>query len=498
MTATVATVASGNGTANFTVSVPAGTTNGDLLIAVNASDWSTLASEDVPAGFTALTTSRYDGGSNKVHIALGYRIASSEPASYTFAGGGGSDSVGAILRITGHDGTPVIAQVAPSALTAGSGSVNAPSITPNASDDLLLCFACTDGANGGGTLTWTPPSGMTEEVDRQSTTFTSLTVASLQSPSTPSGTKTFTASAAHDAGGTCTISIKSSGTSPTTLTDGSVGQARLSNSANTVAIGVALSDAATPVRSAGTVDVLTVGVALVDQSAAAVRAGNVFGEAAVNSLALADPAAGGIRGAGTSDALAIGVVLSDPSIAGGRLGGTAATLTSGIILLDVIGASRASGTADSLAIGIALADPSVGAARAGNVVGETATAALSISDPSVGGARLGATSTSVASGVALVDRAGSIRLAGKTDSVSYALVLADLAGGLRLAGTAGSLVIGGGAEFFVCQDLAGTASPQVYAGAASTLAYGGSRFVVSYGGSAVVESYGGDATNCGR
>jgi len=213
--ASVATVASGNGTGNYTVNVPASTANGDLLIAVNASDWSTLALEDVPAGFTTLTTSRYDGGTNAVHVALGYRIASSEPANYTFAGGGGSDSAGCLLRITGHQSTPTIVQVAPTAFVAGSGATVAPTITPNGTDDLLLCFAVADGANGGGTLTWTAPSGMTEHIDVQSTTFTTLTVASLQSPSSPSGTKTFTPSAAHDKGACCTISIKSAaGTAP--------------------------------------------------------------------------------------------------------------------------------------------------------------------------------------------------------------------------------------------------------------------------------------------
>jgi len=212
VTATVATVASNAAAVNYTVNVPAGTANGDLLIAINASDWDTLANEGVPAGFTALTTSRYDGGTNTVHIALGYRIASSEPANYTFAGGGGSDSAGALLRITGHDSTPTIAQVAPNALTAGAGAVSAPTITPNAGNDLLICIACTDGASGGGALTWTPPSGMTEVVDIQSSTFTSLTVAYLQNPSTPSGAKTFTPSTNHDVGGVCTLSIKSTST----------------------------------------------------------------------------------------------------------------------------------------------------------------------------------------------------------------------------------------------------------------------------------------------
>lgn len=217
MSAGVATVTSNTGTGNYLVNVPASTANGDLLIAVNASDWSTLALEDVPAGFTGLTTSRYDGGTNAIHIALGYRIASSEPANYTFAGGGGSDSAGALVRITGHDSTPVIVQIAPTSFVAGSGATNAPSLNPNSTDDLLICIGVADGANGGGALTWTAPSGMTEHIDVQSSTFTSLTVASLQSPSTPSGVKTFTPSAAHDKGACCTISIKSAagGATPT-------------------------------------------------------------------------------------------------------------------------------------------------------------------------------------------------------------------------------------------------------------------------------------------
>lgn len=207
---TVAAVSSGNGTANYNVAVPAGTTNGDLLVAIAASDWGTLAGNDVPAAFKTgtggltLGTSDYDGGSNAFHIALGARIANSEPANYNFAVGSSADHVAAIIRVTGHDSTPTIAQVAPS--TVGSGDT-APSIVPNGSDDLLITIHGAE-TTSGGARTWTPPAGMTEHVDRQSTTFTFLGVNSLQSPSNPSGTKVATESSGINNGAACSISIK--------------------------------------------------------------------------------------------------------------------------------------------------------------------------------------------------------------------------------------------------------------------------------------------------
>jgi hypothetical protein len=220
----VAGVESGDGTSNFPVAVPAGTTDGELLIGVVASDWNTLANNTLPlASWTALPTSDYDGGTNQVHVGLFYRVASSEPANYTVTIGGGADTVGAILRVTDADSTPVIAEVAPNTFTAGAGATTAPSVVPNGSNDLLLTFHVSDGASGGGTLTWTPPSGMTDHVDRQSTTWTSLQVSSLQSPSNPSGTKTATPSGAHDKGAACTISIKSSGAGVPTVSGAATG-----------------------------------------------------------------------------------------------------------------------------------------------------------------------------------------------------------------------------------------------------------------------------------
>lgn len=215
----VAAVSSADGTSNYTVARPAGTADGDLLIGIVASDWNTLANNNITTGiWTDLTTSDYDGGSNQMHVALKAKIAASEPATYTVSIGGGADSAAAILRVTGHDGTPVIVQVAPTVVSAGSGAINAPSLVPSGADDLLICIGVVDGANGGGTLTWTVTgAGLTEQVDRQSNTWTSLVVGSLASPSSPSGTKTLVTSPTnHNKGAACTISIKSASGGGTT------------------------------------------------------------------------------------------------------------------------------------------------------------------------------------------------------------------------------------------------------------------------------------------
>lgn len=210
MVASVASVSSGNGTSNYNVTKPTGTADGDLLIGIVASDWNTLVNNNFTTGsWTALTTSDYDGGLNQMHVAISRRIAASEPADYTVGIGGGADSVAAVLRITGHDPTPVIGEVAPTVVSAGSGAINAPSIVPAGVDDLLICIGAVDGANGGGSLNW-PIVGLTEHVDRQSTTWTSLVVASLASPSNPSGTKALATSPGnHNKGAACTLTIKS-------------------------------------------------------------------------------------------------------------------------------------------------------------------------------------------------------------------------------------------------------------------------------------------------
>lgn len=191
---------SGIGSGQYQVNVPAGTQDGDLLICAKASDWGTLANNQVPTEFTPLTVSPYDGGENNVHIALGYRVASTEPASYNFQANSGADSVGAIIRVTGADTSTAIREVA-----AQSG-LTAPSIVPATPEDLLLTFHVAV-VNSGGERTWEPPPGMTEIVDRQSDVWCCMMAAGLEGPTSPSGGKTATISAGVDKSGSSTISI---------------------------------------------------------------------------------------------------------------------------------------------------------------------------------------------------------------------------------------------------------------------------------------------------
>lgn len=221
----VAGVASNDGDSiSFPVSVPAGTADLDLLIGVVSSDWGADSANAFPTpAWTKLTTSSYSGGTDAWHTAIYARIASSEPASYTVSLAPSSGNVAAILRITGWDSAAGIAgavkEVAPVAVVGGVTTLAAPSIVPAGGDDLLITFHGGE-ASGSGARTWTQPPGMSEQLDRQSTIWTSLEVSILDSPSNPSGTKTATVSATIDNGAACTISIKAVAGGAAAVVDG--------------------------------------------------------------------------------------------------------------------------------------------------------------------------------------------------------------------------------------------------------------------------------------
>ena len=208
-TPVIAATSSNAGSTAFAVTAPTGTTNGDLLIAVSASDWGNFSENGLPAGFTPLTTAQYDGGFNAVHLAVGYRVASSEPASYAFPVGGSSDTVGSIIRVVGAEPATTIVQAAPTAFVSGTGAVTSPSITPAGTNDLLLGFAVSDSSNVGGVFSWSTFGGAAVDVTRQSSTWTALGVGHVSSPSSPSGAIGWTSSpSGHANGVTSTISIK--------------------------------------------------------------------------------------------------------------------------------------------------------------------------------------------------------------------------------------------------------------------------------------------------
>jgi hypothetical protein len=81
---------------------PAGTSQGDLLIAAVSTDGSTSASIVAPAGWTLLNRGSDSG--NNMTLGVWWKTAgASEPANYTFTWTGNEQAYGWIMRFTGHD-----------------------------------------------------------------------------------------------------------------------------------------------------------------------------------------------------------------------------------------------------------------------------------------------------------------------------------------------------------------------------------------------------------
>ncbi len=163
MTASFRAVAHAAGTlgADPVCNVPAGVQNGDLLLAFCVS---TVAAWTPPAGWTAHPNSA--GGVAPLY----QRIASSEPANYTFVASGSGNNMTTIVAIKDVAASSP-AEVAGNSGVVGSGNIVLPTITTSGANRLLLQMVCR--AGGGGTFT--PPGTATERYDAvvAPTTFTS-------------------------------------------------------------------------------------------------------------------------------------------------------------------------------------------------------------------------------------------------------------------------------------------------------------------------------------
>jgi hypothetical protein len=187
-----ASSATANG-ADVTVTKPSGTVDGDLLVAVGWSDPDGPALS-APAGWT-LAGSAYSGpaGSGGVWT----RVAASEGASWTWPGSTLTANHVHVLRVTGHGGSLDVAPVWV-AIPASGTSHGAPSVTPTGTDSLLVCGWW--GIFASATVTWTPPSGMTEATDaRDSAGWASSSVAWVAlAASGATGTKSATSTVASN------------------------------------------------------------------------------------------------------------------------------------------------------------------------------------------------------------------------------------------------------------------------------------------------------------
>lgn len=140
---------------------PAGTTEGDLLIAFATSDADgNLAAMTAPAGWSLLGQSTGTDGVMPP-LKVWRKIAtSSETTTYTFPDANGAQSLAAVMAITGHNAASPIAAGATFNLDGSfTTSHTAPSVTGVAGGLLITAFVAGDN------LSFTPPTGMTEILD---------------------------------------------------------------------------------------------------------------------------------------------------------------------------------------------------------------------------------------------------------------------------------------------------------------------------------------------
>jgi hypothetical protein len=173
---------------------PTGTASADVMLAWHGNDAGTYAAMTAPAGWTLLTG--LDMGTDLLHQKIWYRQAGgSEGTTYTFNQGSGDDGVVIVVTCRGVDATAAHWLWATPVWSANSTSRVAASVAAAQPGGILLCSSMVDANNVA--ASYTPPTGMTEQGDAQSNTWTTESVATLLNPPNPSGTKTFTVSTSN-------------------------------------------------------------------------------------------------------------------------------------------------------------------------------------------------------------------------------------------------------------------------------------------------------------
>jgi hypothetical protein len=195
-TGTVVNSASAVGASNtVTCSKPTGVTAGDVMLAVQSGDFNDFDLMTSPNAWQPLF--EYDVGFDSLHV-KGWTLTAgaSEPASYDFTQGTGSASAITIVAMRGVVEAGVRHEITPDDSTGATRTC--PTVEGVVPGSILLCGAMAD---PGVARSWTPPTGMTEQADVQSSTGTTQSVASLLDPGDPTGAKSFTLSGVTTAPG---------------------------------------------------------------------------------------------------------------------------------------------------------------------------------------------------------------------------------------------------------------------------------------------------------
>ena len=195
---------------SLTINKPAGTIEGDVMVASIAVTPDTVGITP-PSGWTTVqdTVQNQDAGS---HLITYYKIATgSEPADYSWSfAADHSGSVGGIATFSGVDtANPIVSSASQTENGNTATTHTAPSITAGADDMLVTVHEYQSSG------TWTPPAGMTEAVDKFSEAATGASGVSLEmnylllGSAGATGTKAATASNNGDEGASHSLALRS-------------------------------------------------------------------------------------------------------------------------------------------------------------------------------------------------------------------------------------------------------------------------------------------------
>lgn len=156
--------ASSSAASSLAVSLPSGTVEGDVMVAlVSLRGNRTITA---PSGWSSVLRTDNSSGSN-IRQQLFVKVATgAEPASFTFSFSGSERCAVAVLSYRGVDSGAPVDAVGGQANTASSSSVTAPSITATVANARIVGFFAI--ANGNATLT--APGGMTAVLTTAATT----------------------------------------------------------------------------------------------------------------------------------------------------------------------------------------------------------------------------------------------------------------------------------------------------------------------------------------
>lgn len=179
------TRAMSNSSDTVTLTKPSGTADGDLLLVGIGADRGSVTLNTVPSGWTELES---NGGSES--LAVYYKVASSEGASWDWVFSGNTYCAGIAIRVIGNFdlGTYPIVSTTDST-TNNSTPTYSPGVTPNIASSLLAIFSFSGTAGSAHTsqaITTNNPT-WTERIDTASGNFVFSCATAIRPETTATG-----------------------------------------------------------------------------------------------------------------------------------------------------------------------------------------------------------------------------------------------------------------------------------------------------------------------